>query len=142
MKRLSLFLLVVSLGACAPSNEPDCMECRNWKVIQVKENDLVVYSTNGPSLYPAYADFKFNLLNDDRKVIYRDIIGAEFTGNWGINPEKTKLMINNLEPLLYGAQTELIFDIISMTENLLVLKNTTTNPKTGDTINEYTLTPI
>ena len=142
MKQLFLILLVLSLGACAPSNEADCMECRNWKLIQVKENDLVVYSQGGASLYPAYADFKFTLINQDRKVIYRDIIGAEFTGNWGMNADKTQLMISNLSPLLYGTETELVFDIVSITQNSLVLKGTRANPKTGNTINEYTLTPL
>lgn len=141
MKKILFIISIISALACAPNNEVDCLECRNWKVIQVKENNVVVYSSGGSSLYPAYTDFKFNLMKDNRKVLFKDIIGVEFNGVWGINDQKTQLMLSNLTPLLYGTENQLIFDILSMAETSLVLKSTTVNPKTGNTINEYTFMP-
>ncbi len=80
-------------------------------------------------------------MKDNRKVLFKDIIGVEFTGVWGINDQKTQLMLSNLTPLLYGTENQLIFDILSMAETSLVLKSTAVNPKTGNTINEYTFMP-
>jgi hypothetical protein len=64
-----------------------------------------------------------------------------FSGNWTLDSEQKKLTLQALNPVPYGTNATIANTLVSWSPNQLVLLRTTANPKTGNTLNEYTLVP-
>lgn len=148
LTRLCQYLLVGSLltfGQCkrpepAPMFDDSVDVLKSWKAREVKEGATVVYKADAQSnIYAGYA--KYKLIFDADKVTYTEFTGEVFTGRWSIDTGMRKLTFHSLNPMPYGTNGLIEFELLTWQSEQLILRRTTGNVKTGNTINEYTLVP-
>ena len=110
-----------------------------WIVQTVKEGNTEVYKSGSTSnIQPGYGSFRLDL-SAPPTVILKEKDGSSFTGKFEITSSKLSLSALTPEPTGTGGKIE--YDVNTATETSLVLTNASPNPKTGGTINVYTLIP-
>ena len=110
-----------------------------WTAESVKHNTTAVYTRGGSTnTVPGYSAFRLTLTAASNAVTYTEFDGMTFTGTWALEGE-SKLILKNLTPQPTGSGGTLEFSIISIDDAKLVIKRLTASKKTGDSINEYTL---
>ena len=111
---------------------------KSWSAESVKHNTTVVYTRGGSgNSVPGYSSWRLNLSSST--ATYTEFEGNTFTGTWELEGD-SKLILKNLTPQPSGSGGVVEFSIISIDDAKLVIKNLKANKKTGDTLNEYTLT--
>ena len=144
--RLSSLLFLVGLAFfthCKPKGSkttpaPGIDLNKAWKTVEAKEGATVVYKANAPtSIYPGYS--RFRLVFDQNRVSLTEVTGETFSGNWTLDSDQKKLTLQALNPVPYGTNATIEYTLVSWSPAQLVLLRTTANPKTGNTLNEYTL---
>lgn len=113
-----------------------------WTAESVKHGATVVYTRGGSgNIEAAYSGFRLTLTNTGgtKTVSLTDVDGKTFTGNWDLEGD-TKLVLTNLTPQPTGSGGKLEFTISGLEDSRVVLTRLSASPKTGNTINEYTLT--
>jgi hypothetical protein len=113
-----------------------------WTAESVKHGATVVYTRGGSgNIEAAYSGFRLTLTNTGgtKTVSLTDVDGKTFTGNWDLEGD-TKLVLTNLTPAPTGSGGKLEFTISGLEDAKVVLTRLSASPKTGNTINEYTLT--
>ncbi|QRR02994.1 hypothetical protein [Dyadobacter sandarakinus] len=140
-----VFILVITLiaGGCKEKVKPLSERiAKAWTAESVKHGSSAVYTRGGSSnTVPGYASFRLTLANNSgvQTATYTEFEGSTFTGNWALEGE-SKLILSGLNPAPTGSGGTLEFTINSIEDTKLVLTRITASPKTGGTINEYTLT--
>ena len=110
-----------------------------WTAESVKHNTTTVYTRGGSTnTVPGYSAFRLTLTAASNAVTYTEFDGTSFTGVWALDGE-SKLILKNLTPQPTGSGGTLEFSIVSIDDAKLVIKRLTASKKTGDSINEYTL---
>jgi hypothetical protein len=112
-----------------------------WTAESVKHGGTVVYTRGGSNnTTPAYSGFRLTLTNASgaKTVSFTDVDGTTFTGDWDLEGD-SKLILKNLTPPPTGSGGTLEFTISSLDDAKVVLTRLKASPKTGGTINEYTL---
>ncbi|ACT94770.1 hypothetical protein Dfer_3562 [Dyadobacter fermentans DSM 18053] len=113
-----------------------------WTAESVKHGATVVYTRGGSgNIEAAYSGFRLTLTNSNgtKTATLVDVDGKTFTGNWDLEGD-TKLVLSNLTPPPTGSGGKIEFTISGLEDAKVVLTRITASPKTGGTINEYTLT--
>jgi hypothetical protein len=111
-----------------------------WTAEAVKHNTTSVYVRGGSgNSVPGYSNFRLNLTGASNAVTYTEWDNKTFAGTWELQGD-SKLILKGLNPEPSGTGGTVEFNIISIDDSKLVIKNVNPSKKTGDTINEYTLT--
>lgn len=141
--RLALLTGWVCLCQCKSSGldpAPDIDLNKTWKASEVKEGGTVVYKAGGTAnIYPGYS--KFRMVFEPAKVTYTEFTGDVFSGNWTLDSGGKKLTFQGLNPVPFGTNATIEYTLVSWSQSQLILQRTTPNPKTGNSLNEYTLIP-
>ena len=138
-----IWSLIVAIGLLTvgcKKDPPPVSEriAKSWSASTVREGSTVVYTVGGASnTKPGYAKFKL-VFNSSGAVTYTELDGSTFTGQWELNGDK-KLILKNLNPQPTGTNGTIEFDITSFDDTMMTLTRTTSSVKTGNTINQYTL---
>jgi hypothetical protein len=145
MKRFSIFItccFLVSILTGCPSPPPSFEIAKIWILKTAKENGVVVYTRGATTnLKSRYESFRLDL-SQSSKVFYQDFDEIPMVGNWQLSSDGQTLTLVNLVPIPTGTNGEIKFTLgQNPTNELLKLTRTTTNTKTGGTINEYELIP-
>ncbi|MES2730958.1 MAG: hypothetical protein V4714_04390 [Bacteroidota bacterium] len=141
-----LFLLLALSGlflmsSCKKKDEPKPAKeviAISWKVSQVKEDGIVVYSSSATTNTSNYS--KFNLAFTATDVTLLEFDGTKFTGKWSLSSTNTVLDLTGLTPTpTDGASIQYTGVIVS--EKELKITRVGKNSKTGKSNVEYTLIP-
>lgn len=134
---LAIILTLVATG-CKKKVKPLSERiAKAWIAENVKEGTTLVYTRGGSSnTVPGYSSFRLTLTSTTVTYVERD--GTTFTGTWELQGD-SKLILKGLNPQPTGSGGTVEFAIVSIDDVRLVLKNLKESPKTGNTINEYTL---
>ncbi|MPR34707.1 hypothetical protein [Salmonirosea aquatica] len=136
----SLVMAIGLLTVGCKKDPPPLSEriAKSWSASTVREGSTVVYTVGGASnAKPGYANFKL-VFNSSGSVTYTEFDGSTFTGQWELNGDN-KLILKNLNPQPTGTNGTIEFDITSFDDTMMTLTRTTSSVKTGNTINQYTL---
>lgn len=109
---------------------------------QIKHDNIVVYTKGATSnTVSGYSKLRMDL-SSTGNVSFTDFDGNTFNGSYSISTDSKTLTFNNLTPIPTGSGGTLTFSIISFQESpaQVVLSRSGASVKTGNTINEYTLT--
>lgn len=146
MKRLKLvlglaFSVLLVVSACKPKKKPLSERiAKAWVAQSVKHDNTLVYekgSSSGSS--PGYSGYQL-ILGTDNSVTLTDLDGTTFTGKWELQGE-TRLILKDLGPEPpTGSGGKLEYTIKTIEDNKLVLLSVSPSIKTGNTVNEYSLT--
>lgn len=113
---------------------------KTWTAESVKHASTTVYTKGAASnSVPGYSGFKLSLSSSGNTVAYTEWDGTTFNGTWELQGDQT-LILKNLVPQPSGSGGTVEFSILSIDNSKLVLKNLKESKKTGNTINEYSLT--
>jgi hypothetical protein len=146
-KSYSLFwctILIFSLvvAGCKEKVKPVSERiAKAWTAESVKHGSTVVYARGGSNNQsPAYSGFRLTLTNNGGTMTatLTDIDGTTSNGTWALEGD-TKLILRGLTPEPTGTGGVIEFTINSLEDAKLVLTRLKGSPKTGGTINEYTL---
>lgn len=144
--KLVLFCLVAlfSITSCEGDNIPSVSERikKAYKAQSVTHDGAVVFTSGGSSnIVAEYSTFKLDL-SAGGTVTFKDITPQSFSGTY--TATDNTLTLTGLTPQPTGSGGTLTYTISSISEDgkNLVLTNTKANPKTGNTINVYTLVAI
>jgi hypothetical protein len=135
---LLVILALVSAG-CKKKVKPLSERiAKAWTAESVKEGSTTVYTRGAASnVQPGYSGWKLNLTTANASYTERD--ASTFSGSWELEGD-SKLILKGLNPEPTGSGGIMEFTIVSIDDAKLVLRNVKASPKTGNTINEYTLT--
>lgn len=142
-KTFVLYLLAsVLLIGCQPKRVEPLQIGKRWKALLVKENGAIVYREGASgNQRPGYSNFRLDLTNSD-EVVFIDIDGRRITGTWILSTDNARIILQNLTPPPSESSGNIEFYITTTpTENTLNVKRTAESRKTGNSINEYELTP-
>ena len=139
---LCTILLVITLVTvgCKKKSPKAVSEriAKSWTAESVKEGSVVVYTRGGASNIRAeYSNFKL-VLNSGGTATYTEFDKNIFTGSWSVDGETT-LILSGLTPQPSGSGGTVKFTITSLDDTKVVLTRVDASPKTGNTINQYTL---
>lgn len=136
----SLIVAIGLLTVACKKDPPPLSEriAKAWSASTVREGSTVVFTVGGASnAKPGYSGFKM-VFNSSGAVTYTDFDGKTFMGQWELNGDK-KLILKNLNPEPTGTNGTIEFDITEFNDTKMILTRTTPSVKTGNTINQYTL---
>ena len=139
---LMLVLALVTVGCKKDAKPLSERIAKAWTAESVKEGTVVVYTRGGSNnTRPGYSGFRLTLSTTAgvNTASYTEFDGNTFTGTWSLDGS-SKLILSGLTPAPTGSGGTLEFSITSIEDAKLVIKRLTASKKTGDTINEYTLT--
>ena len=127
----------MSIVSCKPKVAPISERiAKNWTVTLAREGSNFVFTQGAANnVSPGYINFKIELQSGGT-CVFIDFDGTHFTGQWELKDD-TKLILKNLSPTPTGTSGTIEFTISDFTDNTMTLTRTTTNPKTGNTINVY-----
>lgn len=135
------FILVFLLTACE-EKVPSVAE-RIQKIYTAKtvtHDGITVYTSGAVTgnIVPEYSSYRLDM-STAGQVSLRDISGEVFTGSFSATDNT--LTLSGLNPQPTGSGGTLTFQITSVSDDgkSLVLTATKVSPKTGNTINVYTL---
>lgn len=109
---------------------------------QVKHGGTLVYTKGGAAnTVSGYSKFRIDLTSSTT-VSFTDFDGNTFSGNYSLSADSKSLTFSNLTPIPTGSGGTITFSIVSFLESpaQVVLSRSGASVKTGNTINEYTLT--
>jgi hypothetical protein len=113
-----------------------------FKAKEVKEGNTVVYRNEGTTnIIPGYSKYRIAFIagTGKRTVRITEYNGEVFEGIWTYKDSDQSMTFSSLSPRPQVGN--LVFQVTTAEIGLLVLNNTIANPKTGDTMNQYTLIP-
>lgn len=134
------FILIFLLTACE-EKVPSVAE-RIQKVYTAKtvtHDGITVYTSGAVgNIVPEYSTYRLDM-STAGQVTLRDISGDSFSGSF--TATDNTLTLTGLTPQPTGSSGTLTFEITSVSDDgkSLVLTATKVSPKTGNTINVYTL---
>jgi hypothetical protein len=85
-----------------------------------------------------YANYRLDL-SDPSTAQLTEFEGSTFNGQWELNSTNTVLIIKNLSPAPSSTNGTLEYSIDTIEEGKLEITKTTTSPKTGNNVVQYTL---
>ena len=149
MKRIITFLgvitvmslVVVQSGCKNPPKPLSEIIGRVWVPQTVREGSTLVYTKGGAAnTRPGYTSWRLDL-SSPSSVTYKEFDGNSFSGQWEVQETGTgsKLVLKNLTPQPTNTNGTIEFTINSSSESEFGITRTTSNQKTGGTINNYTL---
>lgn len=109
---------------------------------QVKHDGAVVYTKGGASnKEDNYKRLKIDL-STGANVNFTDYDGNTFVGTYSLSADSKTLTFSGLNPVPTGSGGTLVFTVVSSQESpaQVVLSRQGQSVKTGNTVNEYTLT--
>lgn len=144
-KRVSLFLglaffSLLGFVGCKKKTPPLSERiAKAWVAESVKHDNTQVYSIGGSNnAVPGYSAYVL-IISSDNTSSLTEFDGTTFTGVWELQGE-TRLILKDLGPEApTGSNGVLEFTIKSISDNQLVLSRVSPSMKTGNTVNEYTL---
>jgi len=136
------FVLALTLvtASCKKDSKKPVSEriAKTWTAETVKHGTVVVYTRGGASNTEArYSDFRL-ALSSTGTVAYTEFDKNTFNGTWALEGETT-LVLSGLNPQPSGSNGTIKFTINSLEDNKVVLTRLDGSLKTGNTINQYTL---
>jgi len=135
-----MLVLTIVVAGCKKSSTKPVSEriAKNWTAESVKEGTVVVYTRGGASNIQAkYSNFKL-ALSSTGTVVYTEFDNNTFNGTWALDGEST-LILSGLTPQPSGSNGTIRFTISSLDDSKVVLTRIDASPKTGNTVNQYTL---
>ncbi len=134
------FILVFLLTACQEPVPPVAERIQKVYTAKTVTHDGITVYTSGVSgnIVPEYSSYRLDL-SASGKATLRDISGDSFTGSFSATDNS--LTLSGLTPQPTGSGGTLTFDITSVSDDgkSLVLTASKASPKTGNTVNVYTL---
>jgi hypothetical protein len=134
-----LVLTLLAAGCKKKSAEPVSERiAKSWTAESVKEGSVVVYTRGGAgNVRAGYSNFKLSL-SSTGSATYTEFDQKTFTGTWALDGDNT-LVLSGLNPAPSGSNGTVRFTITSLDDSKVVLTRVDASPKTGNTINQYTL---
>ncbi len=128
-----------SIVSCKPKVAPLSERiAKAWLADAVKEDNATVFTKDGQvTIKPGYSNFRLTL-GSGNVATFVDIDNVTFTGKWELQGEKL-LRLKELNPEPTETNGVVEFTIDSIEDKKLVITRTSTNRKTGNTRNSYTL---
>ncbi|MES2794737.1 MAG: hypothetical protein V4683_02170 [Bacteroidota bacterium] len=152
MKNFKIVILVIvalsimiQLSGCKSSNKAKPVSEILKAVFfaqQVKHDNSIVYTKGAASnIVSGYSKLRIDLTSAST-VSFTDFDGNTFSGSYSLSADSKTLTFSNLTPIPTGSGGTVTFSILSFQESpaQVVLSRSGTSVKTGNTINEYTLT--
>lgn len=134
------FILIFLLTACAEKVAPVAERIQKVYTAKTVTHDGITVYTSGVSgnIVPEYSSYRLDL-STSGKVTLRDISGDTFSGSFSATDNM--LTLSGLTPEPTGSGGTLTFNITSVSDDgkNLVLTASKASPKTGNTVNVYTL---
>jgi energy-coupling factor transporter ATP-binding protein EcfA2 len=134
-------ILLIGMSGCGKTKVAPLSEriAKNWSANIVKEGSTTVY-TKGASTNakPGYSQFRLNL-SSQTSVTLIEFDGNSFAGQWEISTDEKTLTLKNLNPQPTGTGGTIAYTIGEITDTSLRLTRTAASAKTGNTVNDYTL---
>ena len=136
---MMLALTLVTAGCKKDKTKPVSERiAKSWTAETVKHGTAVVYTRGGASNVEArYSNFKL-ALSSDGTATYTEFDKNTFIGKWALEGE-TILVLSALAPIPSGTNGTIKFTITSLDDSKVVLTRIDTSVKTGNTINQYSL---
>lgn len=142
MKNLIYALLCGAVFvSCKKESGPSPAEqLRNvWVANVVKEGSTTVFTKGATSnARPGYSQFRLDLSSPSARLTELD--GNTFVGTWELSADEKALTLKSLNPQPTNTGGIIAYTIGSVSNTDLMLTRTTTNPKTGGSVNVYSLT--
>lgn len=136
---LTVLTLLAGCKKADPTPVSDLIK-KNWTAKSVTENGTTKYTsgaTSNPT--PGYSKFSLNLANPPA-VTMTTVDGNTFTGTYTLSSDSKTLTLSGLTPQPTGSNGTISFTVGANTSDTeLVLTRTSGDPKTGNSINVYTL---
>ncbi|MBO0933964.1 hypothetical protein J2I48_23345 [Fibrella sp. HMF5036] len=111
---------------------------KSWTARVVTEGGTVKYTAGAASNpTPGYSKFILNLASPPN-VTLTTVDGNTFTGKYELQNDKT-IVLTGLTPVPTGTNGTISYTIDSVTDAELKVTRTTADPKTGGSLNSYTL---
>lgn len=134
------FILVFLFSACEEKVPPVSERIQKVYTAKTVTHDGVTVYTSGASgnIVPEYSTYRLDM-SVAGKVTLKDVTSETFTGSF--TATDNLLTLSGLSPQPTGSGGTLTFEITSLSEDgkTLVLTATRVSPKTGNTVNVYTL---
>jgi hypothetical protein len=136
---MMLALTLVAAGCKKDKTKPVSERiAKTWTAETVKHGAAVVYTRGGASNVQAgYSNFKL-ALSSDGSATYTEFDKNTFVGKWTLEGETT-LVLSGLTPAPSGTNGTIKFTITSLDDSKVVLTRIDASAKTGNTINQYSL---
>lgn len=136
---IGLLLAIGLISSCKETPKPLAEQiAKVWSAQTVREGSTVVYTKGGANNpKPAYDRFRLDL-SSPTAVRLTEFDGTVFSGTWELVNDKT-LMLKGLNPQPTGTTGILEYSIQTASTTELKLSRTTASPKTGGTVNDYSL---
>jgi hypothetical protein len=134
------FCLLLGFVGCKKKDPPLAERiAKAWAAESVRHDNTQVFTKGGSSnAVPGYSNYVL-ILGSDNTVQLTEFDGTNFTGVWELQGD-TRLILKNLGPEApTGSNGVLEFTIKSIEDSQLVLSRISPSVKTGNTVNEYTL---
>ena len=138
------FAMVVAslllLGCGSPTKVTPVSEriAKVWTASKVNQNTATVYTKGGTAnSVPGYSNFRLDL-SGPTTVRYTEFDNSTFTGTWSV-PSDNRLVLTGLTPAPTGTGGTIEFTIGTLNDTQLELTRTSASPKTGGSLNTYTL---
>ncbi len=144
MKPTFVFIVFLGLFACKGGSDkvPPVAERiqKTWAAQSVKESNGTVFTRGGANnAKPGYSSFRLEL-SSGNVVRFTDLDDVTVTGMWSVSADEKTLTLTGLTPQPTGTNGSISFTIGSLTNTSLTIVRTSVSLKTGNTINEYSLT--
>lgn len=128
------------LGCGSPTKVTPVSErmAKVWTASKVNQNTTTVYTKGGTAnTVPGYSNFRLDL-SSSATVRFIEFDNNTFTGTWSV-PSDNRLVLTGLTPAPTGTGGTIEFTIGTLNDTQLELTRTTASPKTGGSLNTYTL---
>ncbi|WP_353722909.1 hypothetical protein [Dyadobacter sp. 676] len=138
----SILVLGLLAAGCKKDAKPVSERiAKAWTVESAKHDNVVVYTRGGSGNKTDYSGFRLTLTNTNgtKTASLTDVDNKTFNGNWDVEGD-TKLILKDLTPQPTGSGGTIEFTISGLGDSKVTLTRLKASPKTGNTINEYTLT--
>ena len=141
-------IILVTTHSCKRTTEPAIAGTNadlfsgTYKAKEVKEGNTVVFRNDGTTnIIPGYSRYRIAFSESAGKKIGRitEYTGEAFEGVYSYDDFGKLLTFSNLIPSPQAGNY--VFQVTKAEKGELVLNNTMANPKTGNTMNQYTLIP-
>ncbi len=133
-------IVLLSLSGCEETVPSVAERIQKLYTVQSVTHDGITVYTSGAAgnIFAEYSSYRLDL-SKTGQVSLRDITGETFSGSY--TATDNSLTLTGLTPQPTGSGGTLTFQITSISDDgkSLVLTATKVSPKTGNTINVYTL---
>ncbi|MCF2445234.1 hypothetical protein L0657_14795 [Dyadobacter sp. CY345] len=136
---IMLALTLVAAGCKKDSKKPVSERiAKTWTAETVKHGTTTVYTRGGAgNVQEGYSNFRL-ALSSTGTAAYTEFDKNTFNGTWALEGENT-LVLSGLNPAPSGTNGTIKFTISSLEDTKVVLTRIDASVKTGNTINQYTL---